>query len=955
MAQSSESKNNVSLVHELHKLSLRLRNKVRGIANSESKKALSLYNKIRINSSARELFQIEKVLKIVSGNVDFLVSSFPTEPQTLDKHERITVIDLKKQLSLLELIIIDEKDKIHEFSKNLKTLNEYLIQEKFDSADEQIELMLKKFGYSHTLVRKSALIRELACDGNIITESSRFLEDSGIGSNKVLLSSLIHCYQKEQDFLSIKRSVMSVTNNGTSSEYIKNIAKIPFHPFAKDLDELNNIILNSIRSSLIDAIIACKVNSHIFEYNEFPELRSAISEIELSSPNIDQIANNYTKFGEEGEEYFYQHSSAWYECDEICKYRIFQDHFYESPKINHNLNRNDLYSHLDSYIVVKSLDELTKSENLTSNGYASLLKLQQEGSITRSSVFNYLIDKCEGNTYISEKNLIELMGKTSDLVRTANPDNLKNMALSSGSELSKIILYLLIAKSTKNELDDFNLKKLIERRVIRVHNGKIISFIQELESLSGAIAKYTYEVCNEDFLAILVRIIRSAKDITETRASLHEWAGHYTGDKSYFDRARNIIIDHQINLVRNEIDDHRIYADVTRFKEWYEDEVAQELNNIMLISDINDEFQSIGEIQLFNLIEKCYRHFCSNNYFGIASYLGRRIRHGTFRGHLYSNVIKLESSHDFINNPCIFDRWSVWKQNFEKVVDQIVSTKLHITSDDKPLGFLNPRLHTQSKKETASLCVITLLKIYKQNGVTYSFPELISEYCWRIAEYDLKEIASFLKSKKGELINEAGMTEIKNSSYQHRHALADFTVLIRHKINEQLSSMFSWFQRPQSSAPKVSLFLLYKAVVAEVKQSFHNFNPNTDFDENEEILLVGGAYHIIYDALYVIIYNSAKHGCESYQIERKFSIVRGVDGISLFVSIMSKIKESASEYAVNKLLKVTDEQIDNAQLFENRSGIGKLYNIQKNDHLFKIQKLTCENRNVIVNFTYGLQ
>ena len=47
----------------------------------------------------------------------------------------------------------------------------------------------------------------------------------------------------------------------------------------------------------------------------------------------------------------------------------------------------------------------------------------------------------------------------------------------------------------------------------------------------------------------------------------------FTGDEHFLQRARAVRIDHQINRVRNEIDDHRIYVDPSRFSSWLEDEI----------------------------------------------------------------------------------------------------------------------------------------------------------------------------------------------------------------------------------------------------------------------------------------------------------------------------------------------------------------------------------------------
>ncbi|MFZ6044067.1 hypothetical protein ACOV11_26715, partial [Vibrio natriegens] len=93
-----------------------------------------------------------------------------------------------------------------------------------------------------------------------------------------------------------------------------------------------------------------------------------------------------------------------------------------------------------------------------------------------------------------------------------------------------------------------------------------------------------YEVCTEDFISKLSHIIGTTEKITETRASLHDWMGDLTGDTNYKVRAKNLRIDHKINLVKGELDDNRIYVDTSKFLEWMQDEIAQDLTTVLSFS-----------------------------------------------------------------------------------------------------------------------------------------------------------------------------------------------------------------------------------------------------------------------------------------------------------------------------------------------------------------------------------
>jgi hypothetical protein len=806
-------------------------------------------------------------------------------------------------------------------------------------------------------LRKAVLVSNLRDESQILSNTDEILEQAGIGYNNGMVSSLMHCFQEEQDFLNIKRSIMGTSDKGDWNRFTRDMMRISFHPHVKDIEELSGFIQSNLQSSLVDALIALKINIRLVDLKPFPFLDKIIVGIESSSRTIDQISAFYNAL-EESERIFYQQSGAWLENSDIVKYRLLQDNFFDSPN-NSYINNDELTLRcISEWVTLSNLESLCTNKTNTRHNFKNLKRLEESGNITRSSLFNYVVHITEGKTFISEEHLIALMGQTCELARTINVQYLKTLAQILDSEISQIIFYLLIAKRSKNELDSHRLRRLLQELVLRDHEGDLTRFVSEMAAVSSAISEYSYSVFTEDFLAQLSHVIKSSLEITETRAKLHQWMGKHTGETLYTDRARSILIDHQINLVKDEIDDNRIYVDTSRFVEWIHDEKLSELSSLFLILDHYNELSNADDAQLIDIINKCYFEFCSSKYFGIASYLGRRIRHGTFKGHLYSNVISIESKYDFLTTDGqISTKWKLWKSEHEKHVDAIVLEKLHVQSKQKRNGFLVPLINNQSKEELVTQCVKNLLQEYKKLGNALSAPLIIIDFCWRIAELDLKEMNSYLKSQKQLLMNENVNNEIKNSfAPEHRDMAKEFLRDLRRQLNDKLTSMYGWFKRPQSVSPKASLGLLYKAVVVEVQQTFRSFSADTDFDELFDIEVVGGAYHVIYDAFYVVVYNAAKHGKSGGAVTRQFKLVKAQQGTLIQIKINSEIKDEACESEINqKLNSGANADIENAQLHEDRSGISKLYNLQKYDVHFKIDKIVCRNRIVETEFFYLLE
>jgi len=942
---------------EIKKLKIATRNKVRSIVSSKEDESIRILNKLRKSSSIGELAQVEKAIKLLSLGEFLLPEIFPTKPQTSENYRRLCTFSLDKQLENLNYLVSRNFEKLHSFFKLIFELNNNIVIGDFVKADDMIPNLLNSCGYSHLLLRKSILITSNALDEDLIPNSDLLIQESGLDQNNSIVSCLIHCFQEEQDFLSIKRSIMNTKSSGDWNKYTRDILRTPFHPHAKDIKDLSELIQSNLQSSLIDAIISAKINQDFFANSNYPALNDIFAIINSSVINIDDIVSNYSKF-DDPEDLFYQQSSAWFENDDVINYRLLQDHFYDTPDANYFKINDVLVNKIKPLISVSKIEDLSVINiPLRSHGFNKLQNIEKTGTITRSSIFNFIIHLTEGKTSITEESLVALMGITRGLDKTINIEYIKTLATNSDSDLSKIVLYLLVAKKSKNELNGNKLRRILQKRIIKSHDNELVNFLVDIAKVSPSISRFTYDVCIEDFISRLSRIIKSSLEITETRASLHKWMGEHTGEKAYFDRARNVIVDHQINRVKDQLDDHRIYADSTRFTEWMEDEVNQSLHTLLLILAHNDELASYDEPQLITILEKCYYEFCTNKFFGIASYLGRRIRHGTFKGHLFSDVIAVESRHrTLLLDPSTAKIWKQWKLEHENKIDSIVQDKLHIETSQKKHGFLNPHIKSSIKQDIAKACIKNILLDFKENSHIDNSLQLIVEYCWRITEVDLKNVGSYIKGQKQVFLNADLVSEIKDSSSLEVRRLAkDFSRDLQSQINEKVSTMYGWFQRPQSVAPKVSLGLLYKAVVAEVTQTFSDFSPISNVSEHDDTEIMGGAYHVIYDALYVIIYNAAKHSKTKGKVTRIFEVLKKADERAIVLTISSENKDCESDSYIKERIQVSEnDDIDNAQLCESRSGIRKLYHLQEYNKDFSLDMITCENRELKIKISYKL-
>ena len=169
-------------------------------------------------------------------------------------------------------------------------------------------------------------------------------------------------------------------------------------------------------------------------------------------------------------------------------------------------------------------------------------------------------------------------------------------------------------------------------------------------------------------------------------------------------------------------------------------------------------------------------------------------------------------------------------------------------------------------------------------------------------------------------------------------------------VRESFSIVFEWFKRPQSVAPKAEIGLLLKAVIEEVKETCSYLR----YDEKQldsDYELIGGAYHVIYDALFIIIYNAAIHGNTNKKLDILINF--DIENNKFIISVSSWLKDEQDENEVSKKLLIPeDADVSDAQTYEGSSGILKLHHLKEYDNNFDIEKMICQDGKVKFVISY---
>lgn len=945
----------------LKRLDKKTRNKLRAILGNGDTNAIGSLLQLRGKLGKDQSNALEGILSSPAFVKAVRTSTpFPKVPPFVDTLQAHRDNSLEEMLSSIEVSVVIHKERLIRLANSLHKIDALYAAGDTPSCRDCIVETLETDGWSHALLRRIILVRENLVTDLVDDHLEALVQRAGIKS--VVVASLIHAYSCDQNILTIKRSILNLADRGIINRYTRTISKLAVQPFAASGQELANFLAEVEKCSLIDAIILAKFNSHLFHMGDFPamaKLAQVLGKTELFEP----LVATFNVSDSDSEYAFFKQSSSWLEYEPIRRYRILIDNYYDASREEADVLPPDLGQALQDWVKGATLHDLVGDSPFTKHAYPALAKLESSGTVTRSAMFNYWLTESEGQIGFEKEDLFRLMGLTRDLARTVPIKAARTAAKLAKDELVKLILLLLLAKRSKNELDSFLLRKLLADIAFKYHEGSLVKLVKFYEVSHPYVAEYIYDIATEDFLAKLTKLAPHLADIPEIRASLHEWMAGFKSDDYFLQRARAVRIDHQINRVRNEIDDHRLYVDPSRFSSWIEDEMMIELNSALTATGSGKKGLCINcdETLLSLVMTQSYNAFCSNAVFGIASYLGRRIRHGTFHGHLYSSVInqieKAAKYQPLFATPQFAANWSGWKDVYNKAVEEIIAERLHVYSKTKPLGLLTPETYGSSKHEVLAAAVKTISNTYAETTSITDLDQTIIDYCWRLAELDLVAVTRYLRAQQTPLKNEKFLhDELLPAAAPADARLADaFRRDLELSIDRKLSAMFGWFKRPSIVAPRASVSLLFAATVAEVRDRYPDFDPQAADSSSEEIELVGGFYHLIYDSLAIVVGNAAKFADRSRPLKRKFEIVHGKRK-SLVVEVSSSIKQTDDPAKVSADIEERKKAyFGDANMYDRKSGISKLLLLSSNRQEFELAQYEVVGNEVKVKFIYALE
>lgn len=926
--------------------SLKARNIIRGIiGESDTRVIQNALDNIKICCSTLDYKEAIEVIR--SSKL------FKTNKICRDFPENYTV-GLSEVLIYSDKEVIDKfiiySDKLKIALKNTNEIYQLIIEKDYNKAITAIESAIKTFGVSILFLRLLIFIRNRILDeeSSVRDKIDILLSNCNVENIRYIESAIKELSNSKTDYLLITKKINNSKNKSVHSYISKDfVDHIPrsYNVYEKTLSSYYSI-------SVLDALLYyfrvmtfnfdfCKSNECLDELYKY---QSVIENIKIN-PNIFYPLSN----SEYNDLYFFKESFLLIENKNIKNYKTIGSTLYNEIN-NKKIIRNSYERRLvtEYFYSVKGLNDLRTNINdcvIKTNEYIK----NSCGYLSNSIALIYLIENNRDIIYNDEKKFVSLMSDTRDISSICPESYLNEMKIRVTSDELKLVVLCLLSIKNKTSSSEHGLRKIIQKICISNFDGNMVKLMEYIYSISSSVADNLVQICDETFLSKLFLMTNKPVAAIEQRAEILEWYGDFLNDLTYTERAKNLRIDVQISKEKGTFDDNRIYVDPVRFVQWINDHINNELTLLLdgntegLPSNINWKNVKNGlhpSEQIIALLMRCYEEFCNNNIFGIASYLGRRIRHGTFKG-TGSKEVKEFSNDDNYENLFKYrdfsESYKRWLDSYLDVLDVLMEDNLHIRSKKKPRGIIVDQLNTNSKIIMAKLLYSEISNSYLKNKGNVELPYIITEYCWRFIEEDLSAFRKILMEKKSgyAIFN----YKIENLNYYEQNLInkkeiQEFCRGINSITTEKFRIMSEWFKKPSIASPTTDIVLLFKAVISETKGVINDFLPNIKLDDNS-YEISGGAYFAIYDAFQIIIYNAAIHGKKYGKIQ--LNITSDSDSrsikISIITEVLSLIKLNQAKGKITKYLKDNDI---NANMFEGKSGIKKLKIMESQNYIHNV-------------------
>lgn len=564
----------------------------------------------------------------------------------------------------------------------------------------------------------------------------------------------------------------------------------------------------------------------------------------------------------------------------------------------------------------------------------------------RTYLFLRFIQDPFGLADLNESDIQDIFDRTMGLESLILESELRTLHINSAEEVRALISVLAMslyrAKSSDPDID-FDFRQKLEEYITGSFNGKVGDFVEYLAPSSPQIANYLVASLDEATLQKMYTVVNSLAQAESIRRDILSIVGKHLGRIDYIVEAEAIGTRAKVAKLKDYFDTSRMFVDSVSMRKWllsnpsaYMRQYKEMLpklaaryaasKNVMTQSGKETrldffEITTTDEYLVLEMAKEAFREFCTNNEFGIESYLGRRIRHNTLQGVMTksTDAVILRPDYQPIMAGTSFGRsMSSWEAGYKIYVERMRKEFLQFKTESKPNALFNSEMDINDPTTKRN---IQLLSQTLRVSSFEMLDELIVSFCWRQIAPQLEAASRQIRVKMAQDMNQAldqllgrfeGPEEIR----------------IRTSLSEAVSSVFaqvaSWFQIPQTGFVPASISELCNIIDLDYGRP-----PATTIVVGDDLdkQYYGISVHRLYDCLAVLLQNAYKHGNPKHpvNVEASATSIEGANLDILNISVRSQlVKGKAAECLSRVKAAVISTETSKDMVTEGYSGIKKV-------------------------------
>ena len=544
-----------------------------------------------------------------------------------------------------------------------------------------------------------------------------------------------------------------------------------------------------------------------------------------------------------------------------------------------------------------------------------------------------------------------LLSQTTGFSRILHKHELLDLKESSEREDADVIVFLAMVMLNEKEPSEdlaFEMRMAFQNIVIASHNSDIIRFLNWLHGRTESLCPVVVELCDIAFLERLYLINSSYAEVLSNRERICRWNAEKFNRPEYITIADRLALDSKVRMIREGIDETRIFVDVLRYKQWSLDTLAPILRkfervvsvapaavteNVRSLSSSKTTKEAPASSSDFWFIvacDKAFTEFCHNKLFGVDSYLSRRIRHGTLAGTLIvpirQKVADFGRVQDAILDGSDLNKLDRILERYTVIVSRIRDDLLHFRSKEKPNGlFFSGAILTTTRERLAVDFRSRLMQFFRDGYSASDVCPLFLDHCWDLLTEDLisiqNELRRIFRSEVRPLLR--SIADGRGAQVVWRSLATD----LDQTAEGIFSNLLGWFEKSEGSAMLVTVKELVAVVVEEVGGYFPSYGREYRLERGGDESLSGLTYQTVYDLLLLFFMNIAQHADpkEIARLTSEFTDRDSSGSAKLRIRIVSKNRSTTTDDDVTASIEdaLANGNHDDLMVREGKSGLGK--------------------------------